>query len=99
MKKFRAFRDAIQANMTKENQWTNGVMSGPPAHNGTEDVPMSEQKPLANKDADGNDVALKYSNTTVAANTTDVANTTAAANTTVAANATPAANATSLVHK
>jgi hypothetical protein len=42
LKKFRAFRDEIQANMTKENSWTNGVMSGGADYNGTEDVPMSE---------------------------------------------------------
>jgi hypothetical protein len=45
-KKYEALKDEVKANMTKDNSWRNGVMSGPVSDK-TEDVPMHEIKPLA----------------------------------------------------
>lgn len=72
--KYEALKDEVAANMTRDNSWRNGVMTGGPTPEPTTDIPMHERLPLANQAENVNGkmgpAALKYTNTTAAANAT-----------------------------
>ena len=66
-------KSEVSANMTRDNSWRNGVMSGGVPYDGKWDIPMSEKKALPNTGTNKDTgkpwpEALKYTNTTAAAN-------------------------------
>ena len=105
LEKYRALKAEIEANMTRDNSWRNGVMKKVGAEEGavepTEDIPMHERKPLANMGTDiyGRvvPVATKYENSSSVVVTASSSNTSSNATAAAPTNATAASNATATV--